>query len=203
MYIAMELLNGESLGSRLRTLVVKRRHFAVGAMLQLAWLAADALRTAHAGGIIHRDIKPDNLMLIKQPGVIGGERIKILDFGIAKLTGKALKRTIRTGAQAVLGTPRYMSPEQSKSTGDVDEMTDVYSLGCVIYEMLSGRAPFVVQDDLDLMEMHRLVRPEPIGTLNAQVPDQLRELIHKMICKSAVGAPASLRLPSSLIDYHD
>ena len=102
------------------------------------------LAAAHDKRIIHRDLKPDNLFLVEDPDVPGGERIKILDFGIAKLTdiGSAHAAT-KTGA--VMGTPTYMSPEQCRGSGDVDVRADIYSLGCIFYHLLTGKPPFAME----------------------------------------------------------
>src|SRR5690349_17285281 len=119
-YLAMELLEGVTLRARLRMRGVLPVDEAAAIARQVA--------TTHAAAIVHRDLKPDNLMLVADPEVSSGERIKVLDFGIAKLmaTDPAAATMTRTGS--LLGTPHYMSPEQCRGTGEIDARTDVYAL---------------------------------------------------------------------------
>ena len=119
-YIVMELLKGESLSCRLRSSGSSTRQ-----SMQVAWQVASAISAAHAVGIVHRDLKPDNVMLIPDPFIDGGERVKILDFGIAKLS---FSRKTNTASNVIMGTPRYMSPEQCRGAAHVDDRSDVYSL---------------------------------------------------------------------------
>src|SRR5262249_21677941 len=123
----------------------------------------NALGAAHAKKIVHRDLKPDNIFLVPDPETATGERPKLLDFGIAKLidtgpTGNATK----TGS--VMGTPTYMSPEQCRGTGDIDHRADLYSLGCIFYEMVCGEPPFVSEGAGELIGMHLFKEPEPPTT---------------------------------------
>src|SRR4030095_11545145 len=140
-YIATEYIEGESLRECLH-----RKHMELREVLDVSIQVASALASAHKAGIIHRDIKPENIML-RQDGYV-----KVLDFGLAKLTDNvpAQKQThedaptqtmIKTDPGAVLGTAYYMSPEQARAL-EVDARTDIWSLGCVIYEMVTGRMPF-------------------------------------------------------------
>lgn len=142
-YLVMEYLHGQSLGRRLRDLGEQGERLSILTALQLGFQIADVLVIAHAQGIVHRDIKPDNLMLVSDPIAPGGKRVKLLDFGIAKLTNEHDKGGVKTATQQVMGTPTYMSPEQCAGAGGVDARTDVYALGCVLYEALAGRPPFV------------------------------------------------------------
>jgi len=128
-YLVMEYLRGQNLGRRL---TAGDGRLPVATALQMAWQVADVLAVAHAQGVIHRDLKPDNLMLVADPIAPGGERVKILDFGIAKLTKAIDRGSVKTDTLAVMGTPMYMSPEQCAGAGGVDAKTDVYSLGCVL-----------------------------------------------------------------------
>ena len=127
-YIAMELLGGSSLATRLRHGPLPLR-----LAVQFARQIADALAAAHRAGIVHRDLKPENII------VTAGEQLKLVDFGIAKLAQPA---TVRTATGAMMGTPLYMSPEQCEGAREVDARTDLYSLGCVLFAMLTGRPPF-------------------------------------------------------------
>ncbi len=141
-YLVMEFLDGESLGERLHA---RGRVPELEAAI-LTRAIAGALAAAHAKGIVHRDLKPDNIYLVPDPDMPTGERIKVLDFGIAKLAdfgGGAGGSHTRTGA--LLGTPLYMAPEQARGAGEVDARADLYALGCMLYEMLVGAPPFVAE----------------------------------------------------------
>ena len=136
-YLVMEYLDGEPLSARLRRLRLLAPHDAVRITRQIA----TSLASAHAHGIVHRDLKPENLMMVRDGEASAGERPKILDFGIAKL-GDNVRKRFQTRTGAVMGTPAYMSPEQCNDTGKIDPRTDVYSLGCVLFHLLTGRPPF-------------------------------------------------------------
>ena len=136
-FMATEYVEGETLRARLRS-----GPFTPREALNVATQIADALVAAHEAGIVHRDIKPENVML-RHDGYV-----KVLDFGLAKLTENlaiigslSTGSSIRTNPGVVMGTARYMSPEQARG-GEIDERTDIWSLGVVLYEMLTGRAPF-------------------------------------------------------------
>lgn len=135
-FIVMEFLEGESLSARLERLGTLRLVDA----LRLARQLSSSLAAAHDRGIVHRDLKPGNVFLVRDPEVPGGERTKILDFGICKLGDPECTTTTQTGT--MLGTPVYMSPEQCRGAGRVDHRSDIYSLGCVLFHMLAGRPPF-------------------------------------------------------------
>jgi serine/threonine-protein kinase len=150
-YIMMEYLEGEPLSRRLT-----RERLGVGKAVDIAIQAARAVAASHAIEIVHRDLKPENLFLVPDPMSPGGERVKVLDFGIAKLRpdwGGSDSPKTRTGV--IFGTPAYMSPEQCRGLNDeVDGSTDVYALGCILFEMLCGRAPYISQGWGDVLMMH-------------------------------------------------
>jgi serine/threonine-protein kinase len=153
-YFIMEYLPGQTLSQLLRaeSSMPPERAF------QIAMQVADALSASHKAGIVHRDLKPDNIILISR----GRERdfVKLLDFGIAKLTGDgSMSQRTRTGL--VMGTPAYMSPEQCEGRATVDYRTDIYALGIVLYEMLTGRVPFIGEGYGEILVQHLTQRPVP------------------------------------------
>ena len=133
----------------------------------IALQVADALAASHKTGIVHRDLKPDNIILIQR----GRERdfVKLLDFGIAKLTGSDGMARSKTRTGIVMGTPAYMSPEQCEGRGDVDHRTDIYALGVVLYEMLIGRVPFIGEGYGEILVQH--LTQQPIAAV--AVPDDV------------------------------
>lgn len=179
-YLVMEYLRGQSLSERLQS---QGGSLPWVAALQLGWQVAEVLTIVHAQGVIHRDLKPDNLMLVADPVAPGGERVKVLDFGIAKLLNKTERGGIRTNTQAVMGTPMYMSPEQCAGAGGVDGKSDVYSLGCVLYLILSGRPPFIAEGAGQLIGMHLYAEPPALAALAEQVPPAVIALVHWMLTK--------------------
>lgn len=180
-YLVMEFLRGESLSRRLRKLTEQNQRLSVPTALQIAWQVADALAVAHTQGIVHRDLKPDNLMLVADPIAPGGERVKILDFGIAKLTNADPRGAVKTDTQAIMGSPMYMSPEQCAGAGGVDAKTDVYSLGCVLYEALAGRPPFLGEGPGELIGQHLFQTPPALSSLVPKLSSQVTALVHRML----------------------
>lgn len=188
-YLVMEYLRGQSLGRRLRDLAACGERLPVVTALQFSFQIADVLAIAHTQGIVHRDIKPDNLMLIADAVAPGGERVKLLDFGIAKLTHDGDKGGVKTATQTVMGTPSYMSPEQCAGAGGVDAKTDVYALGCVLYEVLAGRPPFVAEGSGQILGMHLFLPPPPLASLAPKVSAALAELVHRLLTKDKTRRP--------------
>jgi len=128
--------------------------------------------------VVHRDLKPANLFVVSDPDVAGGERVKVLDFGIAKLTVDAGSRK----TQGVFGTPAYMSPEQCASTGMVDGRTDLYSLGCIFYELVCGRPPFG-HGGVELIASHLRYAPLPPRALAPWLPPAIEQVIMRLLEK--------------------
>ncbi len=155
-YIVMEYLEGEPLDSRLKRL----GRLQVPDALRIMRQAASSLAAAHQRGIIHRDLKPENLYLVADREVAGGERPKVLDFGIAKLTGDSDAK-VKTQTSAIMGTPLYMSPEQCRGAGQVDARSDVYALGCVLFHLITGRTPFEGEGVGEIIAAH-LREPPPV-----------------------------------------
>ena len=211
-YIVMELLEGESLEARLQ-----RGPIAVVDALKVTRQVASSLAAAHAKGIVHRDLKPDNLFIVRDAEAQGGERPKILDFGIAKLTSDAPDRS-RTRTGTLLGTPIYMSPEQCRGSGLVDHRSDIYSLGCVAYHLICGRPPFDFEGIGEIISAHLREAPVPPSQFGAPIavdeivlrclekqPDQryqsmieLRGACEAMLARiSGAGAMTLAMLPSA------
>jgi serine/threonine-protein kinase len=186
-YLTMEFLEGMSLARRCST----RGKMSEGEAAILLRSVCSALQAAHNKGIVHRDLKPDNIFLVTDPDSPTGERSKILDFGIAKLTDVGLAGATKTGA--VMGTPTYMSPEQCRGTGVVDHRADLYSLGCILYELVAGRPPFTNLGAGELIGAHLYIDPvSPRG----QVPDLTAEteaLIMSLLSKDPAGRPQTAR----------
>ncbi len=137
-YIAMEYLTGEGLDARLKRL----GRLPVQQALRFVGQLASALGAAHESGIYHRDLKPPNVFIVPDKQVAGGERVKVLDFGIAKMLHNDDPGAKQTQAGALMGSPKYMSPEQCQGAGEIDHRADLYSVGCILFEMLCGQAPF-------------------------------------------------------------
>ncbi len=166
-YILMEFLEGVSLQKRL----ADRGRLALPQVLDIANQAGSALVAAHAAGIVHRDLKPENLFLVPDSRAPNGERVKVLDFGIAKIRlSSGAGGTVRTRTGMIIGSPAYMSPEQCKDSADVDVRSDVYSFATILYEMLAGRTPHVAATGTELLFMHLTQTPPPLRELAPEVP---------------------------------
>lgn len=196
-YIIMQFLDGESLGDRLLRLGGRlSRDEAV----RLGRQIASAMAAAHAKGIIHRDLKPDNVMVVRDPEAVGGERVKIVDFGIAKvlapLAEPAGQRQTRAGT--VLGTPAYMSPEQCGGAKGVTEKTDVYALGAMLYEFLIGRPMFSAEGTGEMMAKQIYEQPAPLWEIDPSLPAELVALVHSMLAKAPEARPSMTEVASRL-----
>src|SRR5213083_2704374 len=180
-YIASELIEGETLRQRLM-----RGRIEVGESVDIAIQVASALAAAHEAGIVHRDIKPENIML--RPD----RYVKVLDFGIAKLAESAFAEATADEAESVtvaetnlgsiLGTVRYMSPEQARGA-PVDKGTDIWSLGVVLYEMVTGHAPFAGDTPGETMSSILEKEPPPLTNYLAHTPAELQQIISKTLRK--------------------
>jgi eukaryotic-like serine/threonine-protein kinase len=186
-YLTMEFLEGMSLARRL----TMRGQMGEGEAAMLLRGVCSALSAAHAKGIVHRDLKPDNIFLVTDPESPTGERPKLLDFGIAKLTEVGLARATTTGA--VMGTPTYMSPEQCSGAGKVDHRADLYSLGCVFHELICGRPPFVSLGAGELIGAHLYVPPDPVSDHLPDVTEETERLIMSLLAKKPEERPQTAR----------
>ncbi len=177
-FFAMKLLEGDSLARRLRA----TGPMPVPVVATIARQTASALAAAHQRGIVHRDLKPDNIVLVADEEVSIGERATVLDFGIAKLFGDG-PQSQKTRTGSVMGTPSYMSPEQCRGAGEVDHRTDVYALGCILFEMLTGRPPHVGEGAGEVLGMHQFVEPPTVSSLRGDVPPAFEAVVMRAIAK--------------------
>jgi len=183
-FLVMEFLDGMSLGRRVK----ERGLSSEGEAAMLLRAVCSALSAAHAKGIVHRDLKPDNIFMVPDPDAALGERPKLLDFGIAKLTDIGLAGSA-TKTGAVMGTPTYMSPEQCKGTGEVDHRADLYSLGCILYELLTGRPPFTSLGAGELIGAHLFMEPPTPSGLSAETT----ALVMALLAKDPAHRPQSAK----------
>ncbi len=176
-YIAMEWLDGEDLSARL-----SRRGLSIQESLAVVRLAAEALAFAHARGLVHRDLKPSNLFLVR--GDVA--RIKVVDFGIARL-GRESQRLTRTGA--LLGTPGYMAPEQIQGPPAYDPRADVFALGCVLFECLTGRPAFEGMNAMSVLAKILLQEVPRARSLRPAIPARLDDLVARMMARDPQERP--------------
>ena len=171
-FLVMELLDGEAMDARLRRI----GKFSPLDALRLMKQIATSLSAAHAKGVIHRDLKPENIFIVGDPAVTGGERPKILDFGIAKLANDEPGQ-VKTRTGALMGTPVYMSPEQCRGASTVDHRSDLYALGCVLFTMLVGRPPFEAEGSGDIIIAHVRDKPPVPSSLCPGLPPVIDALV--------------------------
>jgi serine/threonine protein kinase len=175
-YIVMELLEGEALAARIERLGRLRPSDA----LRIARQVASSLAAAHDCGILHRDLKPENIFLIHDPEAQAGERTKILDFGICKLGGEDV-----AGANddAMIGTPVYMSPEQCRGISNADARSDIYALGCVLFDMLTGRPPFEGNATAEYIAAHMSEEAPAPSAFVPDLPPIVDPLLARLLAK--------------------
>ncbi len=171
LYYVMPFVEGESLGDRL----ARETQLSIDEALAITRQVAQALHYAHERGIVHRDVKPDNIML-------QGDQALVADFGIARAVD-SLSQTRLTSTGIVMGTPAYMSPEQAAAESDLDARSDVYSLACVLYEMLSGETPFRGTTARAMLARHAVEPPPSVRVVRPTVPDAVQFAIVKAMAK--------------------
>jgi serine/threonine-protein kinase len=179
-FLVMELLDGETLGDRLKVCSRLSVDDAIGLFIQVCF----GMSFAHAKGIVHRDIKPNNIMILRNLPMGTEGSVKVVDFGIAKYSareGGEVQALTRTGE--VFGSPLYMSPEQCQG-GAVDHRSDIYSLGCVLFEALTGTVPFIGDNALLTMLKHQAdVAPTLRDASGISFPKALEAIVGKMLAK--------------------
>lgn len=184
-FLVMEYIEGNSLRQRLE----ERGALPVSEALEVASQTCSALSAAHEMGILHRDIKPDNILIVDQPG--GGLMVKVMDFGVAKIKESTQQYGMREGVSTqtgfLIGTPAYMSPEQAmgKPGSQLDARSDLYSVGIVLYEMLTGSQPFSADTPVGLLQHHIQTIPQPPDQLAAgrNIPGPVSDLVMKALEK--------------------
>jgi hypothetical protein len=182
LFMVMELAEGMSMAAMLRQRQANGLGmFPIESVLRIAKQACSGLAAAHAIGVVHRDIKPSNLM------VSARGHLTIVDFGIARLLEDNSPRL--TAPSETIGSPLYMSPEQASGI-DVDGRSDLYSFGCVLYELLAGRPPFVSEIPIAVMRMHLEEQPVPMRNVRPDLPNGLPELVDRLLEKDRGARPA-------------
>jgi serine/threonine-protein kinase len=178
-YMIMEYLDGADLG----TVAQRRGAFAIEDAVECVLQACEAIAEAHALGIVHRDLKPANLFLVTRAD--GTPSVKVLDFGISKLTtmGSSGSDLSMTKTTTIMGSPLYMSPEQMASSRDVDARTDIWALGAILYELLTGTVPFQADTITQLCVMILQQAPPSLRALRPDAPEGLERVILRCLDK--------------------
>jgi eukaryotic-like serine/threonine-protein kinase len=181
-YFVMELLAGKTLRE-----LVRGGKVSLGEMARIVRTLARALEAAHGKGIVHRDLKPENVMLVD----MGDEPalVKLLDFGVAKLA-RENEPLEHKPSGIVVGTPMYIAPEQARDSDDAGWPSDVYSLGCIAFELLTGKPPFQGETMMEMFTAHVTEQPVAPSTRAPEVPDEIDELVLKMLAKNPLDRPA-------------
>ena len=182
-YLVMEYLEGHSLDE----LMQRRAPLGLSEALPLLCEVLDALSAAHAAGVIHRDLKPSNIFVVRQSD--GSEHVKVLDFGLAKVTDVPHGHIAQSHPSLVVGTPRYMAPEQALGK-EVGPRTDLYAVGVIAFEMLTGQRLFPGTSHMEVL-FHHLKSPPPVPSSLAALPRELDDLILRLLAKAPEQRPGS------------
>lgn len=197
-YIVMELLRGESLAKLLK----ERGRLEVRLAAHIMCQVLSALVYAHRMGVIHRDLKPDNVFLVESDRAL--PEVKLLDFGISKVSSLEGMDTAKTKSGVVLGTPDYMSPEQARGEKDLDHRIDIYAVGALLYECLCGRAPLEADNYNALLLKIALEEPQPIAEIVEDLPAGLASVVGKAIAREREDRYGSaLEMLHALAPYAD
>jgi serine/threonine protein kinase len=192
-FMVMEFLEGQDIAA----IVDGHRQLPIDEAADYVLQACDAVAEAHSLGIVHRDLKPRNLFRVTGPD--GNPLIKVLDFGISKMRGGAADLSL-TKTTEVIGSPSYMSPEQLRASRDVDERTDVWALGVILYELLAGVVPFDAQTVTQLTAMVLLDPARPVRELRADVPEALEQLVARCLAKDPSSRVQSVADIADVLD---
>ena len=179
LFFTMPFIEGETLRAKLNRV----GSMELGAVIAIVTQLASALDYAHAQNVVHRDLKPENVLLAGGRAVLG-------DFGVSRAIVASSEDALSSSGIAV-GTPTYMSPEQSLRANSIDGRTDIYALGCVTYEMLTGEPPFTGPNLMTLMARHASQAPLPIRTVRPDIPAHVEAAISASLAKKAGERPAS------------
>ncbi len=192
-YILMEFVDGVSLREHLE----QRGPLPQAEAVEIARQLAEALAVVHAAGVVHRDLTPNNVLVFSDCSTRLGIRVKLLDFGIAKLRSG---HEVRTQTGDCFGTPRYMAPEQCESTSSVDDRADVYALGLLLFELLTGRSPYTVAVSTPVRWMDAQLRQRPLSLLRLQpkASKSLDQLLAAMLDKTADQRPSAAQIAQVL-----
>jgi tRNA A-37 threonylcarbamoyl transferase component Bud32 len=172
-FLVLEYVEGETLDR----VLARRGPLPVGEACAFARQAALGLQHAHERGLVHRDLKPGNVLLTPEG------QVKILDFGLARLRPELRADDGLTPAGVVVGTPAYLAPEQARDPGSADARSDLYSLGCTLYHLLAGRPPFAEGTHLQQLLAHQDRAPEPLSAVRSDVPEALSRLVERLLAK--------------------
>ena len=196
-YLVMELLEGEDLSSALE----RTGPLPVADAVRYVLDACEAVAEAHALGIVHRDLKPANLFVVRAPHT----HVKVLDFGISRImAGSSVKRGVETGANAIIGTPSYMAPEQHVRADSADERTDVFALGVILYELLTQRRPWEGDASPVIYALMMTSEPASIAERRPDVPAALTEIVKRCLkLEPAERFPSVRDLASALAPLID
>ena len=195
LYYTMPFIDGESLRERIE----REKRLAPGKAFAIAADVADALAYAHEQNIVHRDVKPENILIEHAT-----QRAVVTDFGIARAIERAADIRSVTSTGLTVGTPTYMSPEQAAGEGTVDGRSDIYSLGCVLYEMLTGAPPFTGPTARAIIAKHMQETPTKVRVLVPEISAAYEAVVDRMLAKSPVARfPSAAHLAIALLDPND
>jgi serine/threonine-protein kinase len=189
-YIVMEWVEGPTLEEEL----IQEKPFSFERAAEITRQVAAALDHAHARRIVHRDLKPSNIMLVHREN--GDELVKVVDFGIAKV----ISETTLAPVSRVIGTPHYASPEQFRPGAHLDGRADIYSLGVILYQMLTAHLPFNADEPIDLVRMHRTSNPPSLRLYRADVPASIEQLVMRMLAKEPQFRPQAATEAAELFE---
>jgi hypothetical protein len=189
-YFAMEFIDGDNV----KDLVGEAGRLPVAWAAAIGVQAARGLEAVHRASVVHRDVKPANIMLARDG------RVRVVDFGIGLILDDSEDGAVRiTGTGVTLGTARYMAPEQAVQ-GPVTAAADVYALGCVLFELLTGTAPFDGATTFEVLDQHRRQAPTPVRTLRSDVPEELAAVVDRLLAKKPADRPSAAEAAELLLE---